>query len=196
MIHRSITSSAVILDPDMNPRLSSFALAEFLTRNETGHYPIITDKNQSVRGIFGYMSPEYMEHGVATPSADVYSFGVVVLEVVTAQMAVDFRRPEVLLVKRIREFEARKRAFTELVDWRLDGDYDHRELERVVKLGMACTKSDPNLRPTMREIVSILDGNDACFKEEWLKEEKREEWQQRNATSLALIRRIQALGIQ
>lgn len=196
VIHRSITSSAVILDPDMNPRLSSFALAEFLTRNETGHYPIITDKNQSVRGIFGYMSPEYMEHGVATPSADVYSFGVVVLEVVTAQMAVDFRRPEVLLVKRIREFEARKRAFTELVDWRLDGDYDHRELERVVKLGMACTKSDPNLRPTMREIVSILDGNDACFKEEWLKEEKREEWQQRNATSLALIRRIQALGIQ
>ncbi|KAL0414078.1 UNVERIFIED_CONTAM: Receptor like protein kinase S.2 [Sesamum radiatum] len=45
VIHRSITSSAVILDPDMNPRLGSFALAEFLTRNEHGHH-IVVDKKK------------------------------------------------------------------------------------------------------------------------------------------------------
>ncbi|TYG98830.1 hypothetical protein ES288_A10G148100v1 [Gossypium darwinii] len=86
VIHRNITSSAIILDPDMNPRLSSFALAEFLTRNDHGHHAA-TNKNKSVRGIFGYMSPEYIESGEATPMADVYSFGVVVLEVVSGYMA-------------------------------------------------------------------------------------------------------------
>ncbi|KAM7488764.1 hypothetical protein LguiB_026248 [Lonicera macranthoides] len=196
VIHRNITSSAVILDPDLNPRLTCFALAEFLTRNEHSHHVVI-DKKSSVRGIFGYISPESMESdGGATTMADVYSFGVVVLEVVSGQMAVDFRRPEVLLVRRVQDFEARKRKYEELADWRMDGEYNHKELVRLVKLGMACTRSNPELRPSMREIVRILDGNDRCFMEEGMKKEKMEEWKEKNACSLALVRRIQALGIQ
>ncbi|KAK2987229.1 hypothetical protein RJ640_022261 [Escallonia rubra] len=195
VIHRNITSSAIILDPDMNPRLTCFALAEFLTRKEHGHH-IVVDKNKSVRGIFGYMSPEYMECGQATPMADVYSFGVVVLEVVSGQMAVDFRKPEVLLVKRVHEFEAQNKLYTELADWRLDGEYNHKELARLVKLGLACTRSKPESRPSMRQIVSILDGHDKSFMEEGLKKERREEWKQSNAYSMLLIKRIQALGIQ
>ncbi|KAL5781432.1 hypothetical protein ACOSP7_006461 [Xanthoceras sorbifolium] len=195
VIHRNITSSAVILDPDMNPRLSSFALAEFLTRSDHGHHKV-TNANKSVRGIFGYMSPEYIQNGEATTMADVYSFGVVVLEVVSGQMAVDFRRPDVLLAKRVREFEARERPLVELVDLRLTGEYNHKELLRLTKLGMVCTLSNPELRPTMRQIVRILDGNDKCFMEEVQKKESMEEWKQRNACSFSLIKKIQALGIQ
>jgi len=65
-----------------------------------------------------------------------------------------------------------------------------------VKLGMACTRSDPESRPSMRQIVSILDGNDELLKMLEHKKEAREEWETKNATSLSLIRRIQALGIQ
>lgn len=195
VIHRNITSSAIILDPDMNPRLGSFALAEFLTRNDHAHQAA-TKRNKSVRGIFGYMSPEYMDSGEATTMADVYSFGVVVLEVVSGQMAVDFRRPEVLLVKRVNEFETQKRPLEELVDLRLDGVYNHEELMRLVKLGVACTRSDPESRPNLREIVSILDGNDKCFNHESQKKESRAEWYQNNAPSLSLVKGIQALGIQ
>ncbi|XP_019181022.1 PREDICTED: receptor like protein kinase S.2 [Ipomoea nil] len=194
VIHRCITSSAVILDPDMNPRLGSFALAEFLARNEHGHH-VVVDKNKSVRGIFGYMSPEYMESGEATTMADVYSFGVVLLEVVSGQMAVDFRRPEVLLVHRLHEFELRKRPYEELADPRLDGKINKREVLRMVRLGMACTRSDPAQRPSMRQIVSILDGRDQWFLENGLRKEKREDWRKRNASSLSHVRRIQALGI-
>ncbi|KAK0607934.1 hypothetical protein LWI29_022907 [Acer saccharum] len=195
VIHRNITSSAVILDQDMNPRLSSFALAEFLTRSDHGHHKVAT-ANRSVRGIFGYISPEYIENGEVTTMADVYSFGVVVLEVVSGQMAVDFRRPEVLLVKRVREFEERKRPLADLVDLRLNGKYNHKELLRLIKLGIICTLSNPELRPTMRQIVSILDGNDRCFMEKGQQEESMEEWKQRNACSFSLIKRIHALGIQ
>ena len=54
VIHRNITSSAVFLDPDMNLRLGSFALAEFLSRNEHhggGHHVVVTAS--SARDIFG-----------------------------------------------------------------------------------------------------------------------------------------------
>ncbi|KAK9160029.1 hypothetical protein Syun_006370 [Stephania yunnanensis] len=194
VIHRNITSSAIILDADMNPRLSSFALAEFLTRNEHGHH-FVSNPNKSVRGIFGYMSPEYIESGEATPLTDVYSFGVVMLEVATGQMAVDFRRPEVLLVKKIHQFEARKKPLVELADRKFNGEYDQRELERLLRLGMLCTRSDPDLRPSMRQIVSTLDGNEKWLNQA-LRKEKKEEWRRRNYCSLALIRRIQAIGIQ
>ncbi|KAK4482561.1 hypothetical protein RD792_009721 [Penstemon davidsonii] len=195
VIHRNITSSAIILDPDMNPRLGSFALAEFLTRNEHNHH-VVVDKKKSVRGIFGYMSPEYMDCGEASTMADVYSFGVVLLEVICGQMAVDFRQRDVLLVKRVREFEARKRDYKELVDRRLGGDYDEKEMVRLMKLGAACTRSNPETRPSMRQIVSILDGHDQWLVEACQRRERMEEWRQRNASTLCLIRRIQALGIQ
>ncbi|EXC16943.1 Receptor like protein kinase S.2 [Morus notabilis] len=194
VIHRSITSSAVIIDSDMNPRLSSFALAEFLARNEHGHHVVI-DRKKSVHGIFGYMSPEYILSGEATTTGDVYSFGVVMLEAVSGQMAVDFRQPEVLLVKRVHEFVSRNRPLEELADIRLNGEYNHKELIRLVKLGIECTGSDPKSRPSMRQIVDILDGNDQCFTE-CRKIETIEEWKQVNAASLSLVKRIQALGIQ
>ncbi|KAG6742668.1 hypothetical protein POTOM_053590 [Populus tomentosa] len=195
VIHRNITTSSIILDPDMNPRLGNFALAEFLARNDHAH-KAAAKENKSVRGIFGYMSPEYMESGEATPMADVYSYGVVVLEVVSGQMAVDFRRPEVLLVLRVHEFETQKRPLEDLADIRLNREYDHEELIRIVKLGIACTRSNPELRPSMRQIVRILDGNDQWFMEGGRRKESREEWRQNNASSLSLIRRIQALGIK
>ncbi|TKY68868.1 Receptor like protein kinase S.2 [Spatholobus suberectus] len=177
----------------MTPRLGSFALAEFLSRNEHGHH-VITTRNKSVRGIFGYMSPEYVESGEATTAADVYSFGVVVLEVVSGHMAVDFRQPEVLLVKKVHEFEMRKRPLEALADIRLNGEYNYKELMRLVRLGVACTRSDPKLRPNTRQIVSILDGNDKLIMGENM--ESREDWTERNACSLSLVKRIQALGIQ
>lgn len=193
VIHRNITSSAVILEQDMNPRLSSFALAEFLSRNEHGHH-VVNDTTKSVKGIFGYMSPEYVDSGEATSAADVYSFGVVVLEIVSGMMAVDFRYQEVLLVKKVHEFVIRKRPLKELADIRLNGEYNEKELIRLVRLGIACTSCDPQLRPSMRQIVSILDGNDKLLNMKNM--ESREEWRDRNACSLSMIRRIQALGIQ
>ncbi|KAL5542588.1 hypothetical protein UlMin_010298 [Ulmus minor] len=195
VIHRNITSSAIILDPDMNPRLGSFALAEFLTRNEHGHH-VATDSSRSVRGIFGYMSPEYIQSGEVTTKADIYSFGVVILELVSGHMAVDFRRPEVLLVNRVHEFGVRKRPMEELADVNLDGDYNHKELIRLVQLGIQCTSSNPQSRPSTSQIVSILDGNDKHFAELGQQMETIEEWKQMNACSLSLVKRIQALGIQ
>ncbi|GAA0152902.1 hypothetical protein LIER_11264 [Lithospermum erythrorhizon] len=194
VIHRCITSSSIVLDPDMNARLGSFALSEFFSRNHHEHHKV--DKNRTLRGLFGYMAPEYMESGEATTMADIYSFGIVLLEVVTGHVALDFRYPGGLLVKKVHKFECQKRPYEELADRRLDGDYTKEELIRVIKLGIACTRSNPELRPSIKNILSILDGHDKCSIENMLKKESRKEWRRRNASSLHLVRKIQALGIQ
>lgn len=181
MIHHNLTSSAVFLDPDMNPRLGAIALAELLSRNAHDHHrapaPVA-----SARGIFGYMmSPEYIETGEATTMAYVYSFGVVVLEELSGQMAVDFRRPEVLLVKRVWRLEARNRLPDELADRKLD-----RELARLVKPGIARTQSSPERRPSMRQIGSILDGNDGSLAMSKHKKEGRGDCEGKHAASLSI----------
>jgi serine/threonine protein kinase len=198
VIHRNITSAAVFLDPDRSPRLGSFALAEFLSRNEHGgHHVVVPTGSGSARGIFGYMSPEYMETGEASTMADVYSFGVVVLEVVTGAMAVDVRSPEVLLVRKVQLCQEQddRDNVEALADRRLDDRFDPRELVRLAKLGIACTRSDPAARPSMRNVVSILDGNDEVLSKFERRAESREEWETKNAAALSLVRRLQALGI-
>ncbi|VAI16545.1 unnamed protein product [Triticum turgidum subsp. durum] len=197
VIHRNITSAAVFLDPDRSPRLGSFALAEFLSRNEHNNpHVVLPTGSGTARGIFGYMSPEYMESGEATTIADVYSFGVVVLEVVTGAMAVDMRSPEVLLVRKVQVGQEQDvRGVEALADRRLDGRLDRRELVRLAKLGIACTRSDPAARPSMRKVVSILDGNDEVLRKFERRMESREEWERKNAAALSLVRRLQALGI-
>ncbi|WOH08268.1 hypothetical protein DCAR_0727706 [Daucus carota subsp. sativus] len=194
VLHKNITSSSIFLDSDMNPRLGCFDLAQFLTRTEQVKQ-LAPEKIFPAEGMFGYASPEYIMHGRATTMSDVYSFGVVVLEVLSGQMAVDFSRPEALLVKRVKDLEAQKRRYDEFADRRLEGQYNHKELVRVVKLGMACTRSDPKERPSIRSIVGILNGYDKCFLEQGLKKETREDWIHNNYSSLSLVKRIQALGI-
>ncbi|KAK1389781.1 Receptor like protein kinase S.2 [Heracleum sosnowskyi] len=194
VLHKNITSSSIFLDSDMNPRLGCFDLAQFLTRTEQVKH-VAPEKIFPAEGMFGYASPEYIIQGRATTMSDIYSFGIVVLEVLSGQMAVDFSRPEALLIKRVNDFETRNRRYDELADRRLDGQYNHKELVRLVKLGMACTRSDPKERPNIRSIVSILNGYDRCFLEQGLKKERREEWTHNNISSLSLVKRIQAIGI-
>ncbi|PHT61429.1 hypothetical protein T459_34725 [Capsicum annuum] len=248
VIHRCITSSAIILDPDMNPRLGVFALAEFLTRNEHSHH-VVVDQNKSVRGIFCYMSPEHMDSGDATTMADVYSFGVVLLEELVRLVKLGMActrsdpesRPTMRQIVNIldghdqwlmengrkkekpEEWRTTNASALSLKKWTGSGnvsfrqflfayldwvgidkddethtahEFNSRELVRLVKLGMACTRSDPESRTTMRQIVNILDGHDQWLMENGRKKEKPEEWRTTNASALSLVRRIQALGIQ
>ncbi|KAM0907172.1 hypothetical protein ACQ4PT_016303 [Festuca glaucescens] len=152
VIHRDIKASNVLLDGDMNGRLGDFGLARLYDHG-------VDPQTTHVVGTMGYLAPELVRTGKATPVTDVFAFGVFVLEVTCG------RRPlgsfaaddQNVLLDWVQEHE-RRRAALDTVDPRLCGKYDADEARMAIKLGLMCAHPLPDARPGMRQVTQYLEG--------------------------------------
>ncbi|XP_058763054.1 L-type lectin-domain containing receptor kinase S.1-like [Vicia villosa] len=157
VIHRDVKSGNILLDADMRGRLGDFGLAKLY---QHGQVPNTT----RVVGTLGYLAPEVATDATPTSASDVYSFGVVLLEVACGKRPLlesDVEMEEIVLVDWVRELYA-EGCVVEAADSRIKGEYDVDDMEMVLKLGLACCHPDPSRRPTMKEVVAFLLGEDVA----------------------------------
>lgn len=152
VIHRDIKAGNVLLDADLNGRLGDFGLAKLYER---GANPSTT----RVVGTLGYLAPELTRTGKPTTSSDVFAFGALLLEVVCGRKPIEPKAlPEELILVDWVWDRWKAGAVLEVVDQRLQGEFDEVEAAVVLKLGLICSNHVPEARPTMRQVVRYLEG--------------------------------------
>lgn len=153
VVHRDIKASNVLLDSEMNARLGDFGLAKLYNHGSDMQTTIIA-------GTLGYLAPEITRTGKASPLTDVFAFGVFLLEVTTGWKPVerDTEGGIHMLVDLISAHLDRETLPMDMVDPRLEGEYNTDEASLVLKLGLLCSHPLPDLRPSMRQVMQYLDG--------------------------------------
>ncbi|ONI10807.1 hypothetical protein PRUPE_4G069200 [Prunus persica] len=152
IVHRDIKATNVLLDRDLNAKISDFGLAK-LDEEEKTHM------STRVAGTIGYMAPEYALWGHLTYKADVYSFGVVALEIISGKNNNNYIPSDdwVCLLDWACHLQQTGNLL-ELVDEKLGSEFDQKEAEIMVKVALICTNASASLRPSMSEVVSMLEG--------------------------------------
>ena len=149
VVHRDVKASNVLLGADLGPRLGDFGLARLY---EHGADPTTT----RIVGTLGYMAPELTVTARATKATDVFAFGALLLEVVCGRRPID-PVSGVNLLRWVRDLGARG-DLVRAVDERLNGRYDMEEAKLLLWLGLMCSQTRPEARPSIRQVCQYLDG--------------------------------------
>ncbi|CAL5336236.1 unnamed protein product [Camellia sinensis] len=152
IVHRDIKATNVLLDNNLNPKISDFGLAKLGEENDT-HI------STRIAGTYGYMAPEYAIRGYLTDKADVYSFGIVAFEIVSGRHNTSCRRKEDSFYLLDWALELKEKGkLMELVDPKLGPDFIEKEVIVMINVALLCTNVTPTVRPTMSSVVNMLEG--------------------------------------
>ncbi|KAL8160406.1 hypothetical protein V2J09_001943 [Rumex salicifolius] len=108
-----------------------------------------------------YVAPEYANSGMLNEKSDIYSFGVLLLEAITGRDPVDYSRPanEVNLVDWLKNMVGNRRS-EEVIDPKIETRPSTRALKRTLLTALRCVDPDSEKRPTMSQVVRMLESEE------------------------------------
>ncbi|KAK8658153.1 hypothetical protein V6N13_036365 [Hibiscus sabdariffa] len=151
ILHLNIKSTNILLDESYEAKVSDYGLGKLL--------PILDNYGLTkFHNAVGYVAPELAQSLRLSEKCDVYSFGVILLELVTGRKPVESPTVNevVILCEYVRGLLERGSA-SACFDRRLRG-FAENELIQVMKLGLICTSEVPSRRPSMAEVVQVLES--------------------------------------
>ncbi|XP_058744554.1 L-type lectin-domain containing receptor kinase IX.1-like [Vicia villosa] len=152
VVHRDIKSSNVMLDSSFNVKLGDFGLAKLMD-HELG------PQTTGLAGTFGYLAPEYVSTGRASKESDVYSFGIVVMEITCGKKATEVMKEkgeEKGMIEWVWDHYGRGELLMAM-DENLRKDFDEKQVECLMIVGLWCAHPDVNLRPSIRQAIQVLN---------------------------------------
>lgn len=160
IIHRDLKASNILLDNQMNPKISDFGLARIFGVDQ------MEENTNMVMGTHGYMSPEYAIDGLFSVKSDVFSFGVLVLEIVSGRRNRGFYHPDhdLNLLGHAWRLWTEGRSM-EMMDPSLESLDCQSEMLRCIQVGLLCVQQRPEDRPTMSTVLLMLDSENAIVPE-------------------------------
>nr|XP_017220737.1 PREDICTED: receptor like protein kinase S.2-like isoform X1 [Daucus carota subsp. sativus] len=153
VIHRDVKSTNILLDGNLEAKIADFGISKIVATNQGCTYV-----STAVRGTFGYMDPSYFTTGRLTRKSDVYAFGVVLFEVLSGRRAVNLSRDdEQLGLAGWAQNCIKQGRMNEIIDSNLKMQISKKSLLAFVKIASQCLNAQPSCRPTIAEVVVILE---------------------------------------